>query len=407
MPEAGTPAEQAELAYLRSPRAIRERTEALYALARAGKLQHFALDETRLTYVTERVLQVTRSEYPDVQRIPYHGRYRHFDVGGVPRLSAFDRKIAQLSAAEQVMARTELVITSVLLDAGAGADWSYRGADGGSYSRSEGLAVASYDWFASGGLSTDPNAPWRADTERLERVTPADVAAAFQVRTDNPLVGVEGRAALLQKLGRAVRARPELFGEEPRLGGLALHLLRQADGGSLPATAILRGVIEGLGEIWPGRETLCGQNLGDVFRHSAVGRVPFHKLSQWLTYSLCEPLEAAGVTLTGLSELTGLAEYRNGGLFLDAGVLVPKHAAVLTEAHAVHSEVVVEWRGLTLPLLDRTAAELRKQLGLTEEQLPLAKVLEGGTWRAGRVLAREQRADGGPPLRIVSDGTVF
>jgi hypothetical protein len=39
--------------------------------------------------------------------------------------------------------------------------------------------------------------------------------------------------------------------------------------------------------------------------------------------------------------------------------------------------------------------------------LPLAKVLEGGTWAAGRIIARRLRADGSPPLNVVSDGTVF
>jgi len=38
--------------------------------------------------------------------------------------------------------------------------------------------------------------------------------------------------------------------------------------------------------------------------------------------------------------------------------------------------------------------------------LPLAKVLEGGSWAAGRALAEKHRG-GLPPLRVVSDGTVF
>jgi hypothetical protein len=37
----------------------------------------------------------------------------------------------------------------------------------------------------------------------------------------------------------------------------------------------------------------------------------------------------------------------------------------------------------------------------------IAKVLEGGTWAAGRVLARARRADASPPVRVISDGTVF
>jgi hypothetical protein len=105
--------------------------------------------------------------------------------------------------------------------------------------------------------------------------------------------------------------------------------------------------------------------------------------------------------------LTGLAEYRNGGLFIDGGVLTPKRAQVLSEAHAVGSEIVVEWRALTIALLDRTAQRLRARVGLSAEEMPLARVLEGGTWRAGRVLANERRPGGAPPLRVISDGTVF
>ncbi len=92
---------------------------------------------------------------------------------------------------------------------------------------------------------------------------------------------------------------------------------------------------------------------------------------------------------------------------MDGGVLVPKHESVITEAHAPGSEVVVEWRALTVALLDRVAEQVRHQLGLDAERFPLAKVLEGGTWHAGREIAREKREDGTPPIRIESDGTVF
>ncbi|HEY3496915.1 MAG TPA: DUF1688 family protein [Polyangiaceae bacterium] len=401
------PGSAAELDYLRTPRAIRERCEALYALARADRLEHFALDERALDAVVERVLAVTRAAYPDLRAIPYHGRFRHFGAGGVDRLARLDAAIGALSREEQLMSRFELVITSVLLDAGAGADWVYRDANGVSLGRSEGLAVASFDWFASGGLSLDGAAPYRADAAALERISADGLANAFQVGPENPLVGLDGRARLLNELGRVVREQTRYFGTPPRLGALGLYLVGQAERRELEAARMLSAVLLGLGEIWPGRETLLGQNLGDVFTHPAVGRVPFHKLSQWLTYSLCEPLEAAGLVLRGLPELTGLAEYRNGGLFIDGGVLVPKHDRVLGEAHAPASEVVVEWRALTVALLDRTAERLRARLGLSAEELPLARVLEGGTWRAGRVLAAEKRPGGAPPLRVVSDGTVF
>jgi hypothetical protein len=126
-----------------------------------------------------------------------------------------------------------------------------------------------------------------------------------------------------------------------------------------------------------------------------------------LSYSLIEPLQAAGISVTEIDGLTGLAEYRNGGLFLDGGVIVPKEPGILTAAHPPYSTVIIEWRALTVALLDDIAPLVRETLGVAEADFPLARVLEGGTWATGRRLARERRPDGGPPLRIVSDGTVF
>ena len=66
----------------------------------------------------------------------------------------------------------------------------------------------------------------------------------------------------------------------------------------------------------------------------------------------------------------------------------------------------MEWRALTVTLLDELAALVRAELGVDAEAMPLACVLEGGTWAAGRRIARQLR-DGAPPFRIDSDGTVF
>jgi Protein of unknown function (DUF1688) len=401
--------ERAEYDYLQTPRAIRARCALVLERAQASELAHWSLHEARLAEVAQRVLAVTRSAYPDLSRIPYHGRYRHFDVGGVARLAQFAQKIRQFSNEEQLAARFELVITSVLLDAGAGDRWRYRAADGGEYARSEGLAVASYELYTNGGLGGSASAP-RADGAGLALLSAEALALAFQVTPENPLTGLEGRADLLRRLGKLVAATPEYFaraGEAPRLGNLGLYLAGQASAGRLPASAILRAVLEALGPIWQGRPRLAGKSLGDVWRHPRLGFIPFHKLSQWLTYSLFEPLEAAGLVIEAADELTGLAEYRNGGLFLDSGVLALKDPAASGLRHAVDSELVIEWRALTVALLDHTAEAIRAELGVSAIELPLARILEGGTWRAGRVIALEKREAGGPPLLIDSDGTVF
>jgi hypothetical protein len=365
---------------LRSPDAIRERAESIFH----AELSHFAVREDRLPAVVDRVLAVTREAYPD-GNVPIHGRFRHFG-----------ERLAELEGLDP-RAQIDLVVTSVLLDAGAGARWRYREAETGlELSRSEGLAVASLHMFMDGAFShrNDPS----VTAEGLAHIDAAALARGFQAGPHNPLVGLENRAKLLRDLGDALEAHPELFGDDPRPG----HLLDHVPG---DARAILAAVLTGLESIWPRRLELDGVNLGDVWRHPraggegrSAGLVPFHKLSQWLTYSLVEPYERAGVPVSHVDALTGLAEYRNGGLFVDMGVLEPKHEAVTADAHPPESEIVVEWRALTIALLDRVAAAA---------ELPLAKILEGGTWRAGREVARERRADGAPPIRVESDGTLF
>lgn len=402
----GSPPEN-ECSHLMTARAVRERATELFERASRGELTSWSVDETQIDGVVARVLAVTKARYPNLGAIPYHSRFRHFDVGGVERLADFERRLALASSEERLAARAELVITSVLLDAGAGPSWRYVEPNGAAFSRSEGLAVASYHLFTSGALSGSPGA-LRADAVGLEAFSTQKLEAAFQVSAENPLAGAAGRSALLRSLGQVVARSPSYFGSEgARLGNLALFLKRRATDGRLAASDVLGSVLDALGPIWPGREQCGGKNLGDVFRHSRFGLVPLHKLSQWLSYSLIEALELEGVRIDALDELTGLAEYRNGGLFVDAGVLKLKDAAEASRVQRVDSDLIIEWRSLTVALLDRVALRLRERLGLSAAELPLARVLEGGTWHAGRAIAKELRGDGGPPIQIQSDGTVF
>lgn len=405
----------AAVAWLRSPDAIRARCGELFARARDGRSDHFQYRPEKLAGTADLVLTVIRESYPDLA-VPYHSRWRHFEFDGIDRWCRLTDGLGRADPAERARARFDLAVVSVLLDAGAGPDWSYReAATGLVHRRSEGLAVASLDMFAAGRLSADPGSPLRADAEALSAIDDSVIVESFQVSGKNPLVGLDGRAGLMRRLGAALCAKPRFFGAEaPRIGNLYDCLAGQAENGVLPARRILAAVLDAFEDIWPGRVAIGGHNLGDVWRHSAIhaegptdGLVPFHKLSQWLSYSLVEPLEEASIRVTGLDELTGLAEYRNGGLFLDTGAIKARDPALAARPLSVDAEPVVEWRALTVCLLDETAALIRDKLGFDAESLPLAKVLEGGTWAAGRRIAREKRADGGPPLAIASDGTVF
>ena len=126
-----------------------------------------------------------------------------------------------------------------------------------------------------------------------------------------------------------------------------------------------------------------------------------------MTYSLIEPIEESGVRVINLDDLTGLPEYRNGGLFLDTKVLKTITSKDLLSAHQLKSSLVVEWRALTVALLDKLADEVRFRTGDDAQSLPLASVLQGGTWSAGRRIASQLREGGVPPLGLHSSGTIF
>jgi hypothetical protein len=376
---------------LLSAAAVRERAHEMLDLALAGQVEGWRVDLPALAQAAERTAAVTRELYPRLD-VPFHARWRHF-VAGAPLLPG-DRE-------ERARASFDLVILSVLLDAGSGPGWRYRdAASGGTFTRSEGLAVASQRMFEAGAL------------DELAALRPEQLSDGFQVAQDNPLAGLEGRTELLRRLGRQVAARPDLFGGRP--GGLFDVLAARAERGRLPAPAILELVLEALGPIWAGRLEVEGVALGDCWRHPAIrradasdGLVPLHKLSQWLSYSLIEPLQAAGIEVVEIDGLTGLAEYRNGGLFIDAGVLVLTNPEDAGREHQVGEPLIVAWRTMTVALLDWMAPLVRERLGVSAADFPLARMLEGGSWAAGRAIAAELRPGGGPPLNIISDGTVF
>jgi hypothetical protein len=396
---------KSDAGYLLSAAAVRERCGLVLAAAERGETRHFRLAPERLDDAADRVAAVTRRRYPDLA-VPVHSRWRHFAAGGIERAHLVAPGADQ---AETARARIDLAIVSVLLDAGAGPAWSYREAETCLLlTRSEGLGVATLRAMQAGLFSADPAQPWRADAAALAAMPADRLGAAFQHGPENMLTGLDGRAALLRRLGGAIAAQPAVFGSPARLGNLYDFWLPRA--GDLPAPEMLRQVLRAFAPIWPGRLLLDGVPLGDCGRHAAIpgdGIVPFHKLSQWLVYSLIEPVADAGFTITDLDGLTGLAEYRNGGLFLDCGAIVARDAGLLHRARDPFEEAVVEWRALTVALLDRLAERVRRRLGLAPDDFPLAKVLEGGSWAAGREIALERRPGGGPPLTTASDGTLF
>ena len=400
--------------YLRSLRAIRESCASVFA----GPLEYFTYDAGAEAGVVDYCAAIIARDWGTAYgAIPPHGRMRHLDAGRArvgPLMEAYaDAGVGRVEAARRLV---DLVVVSVLLDAGAGGEWVYEDEDGATYGRSEGLGVASVAMFRAGGFSGGQGGVVSA--QALAALTVAQLAAAFQVRPGNAMAGLDGRVGLLVKLGHTLEGNAYFPGARP--GGLVDYLLphvHQGEGGGgeleLDLAVLWDALVVGLGPIWPSRTHVDGVALGDVWPHphphphGADKWVAFHKLTQWLCYSLVEALHVAlGITVRPASPhdaQTGLPEYRNGGLLIDLGVLTPTPALPPTPLPAAHP-AIVEWRASTVILLDRIAAQLRTRLGA---DLSLAQILEAATWKGGREIAREKRSDGSPPINIVSDGTVF
>ena len=319
------------------------------------------------------VADVTRARYPDL-RIPYHSRWRHFEAGGVDRNAELDAR-----------AMVDLTVVSVLLDAGAGPDWHYLEASSGQrFSRSEGLGVASWHAFCRGMFSGDAARPLLVDAAGLRSLTVERLAEAFQCAPANPLVGLEGRVCCCAGSAMrwlAARCRPQGQPEPLRPD--------RRETGS-PHTTSCRRVLASLSGIWLAPNSIGPDALGDCWRHDAVpgpgltrGWVPFHKLSQWLTYSLLEPFEWAGVHVEGLDALTGLPEYRNGGLLLDTGVLRLREPAWAARNWEVERRAGGRVARTHRCPARRTGPAGAYTTGLDAGQLPLACVLEGGILGGG------------------------
>ena len=347
------------LARLFDPGTVRARCAAITRAALDDVSPHFTIERSRLAAAADRVAALTLRRFPDL-RIPYHSRWRHFEAGGVDRKAELDALLDGRPAAEGARARFDLTVLSVLLDAGAGARWSYTEGQGvgaaalpvqrhagdallalldqaakgpaapppggatdaaaaavvgeaatGVYRRSEGLGVASLRAFMAGVFSASTSDPLRADAATLKLVDPAVLRGVFQVTPANAMVGLEGRAGLISRLGDALATESERTGLPARPGLLYDRITAGGTRTAVSATEVLAAVLQLLSPIFTSGSRVQGLPAGDVWPHRWAGAdtasgpdattggwVPFHKLGQWLAYSLLEPLQWAGVQVT-------------------------------------------------------------------------------------------------------------
>ena len=394
---------------LLTARAVRERCAFIGELALQKKTRWFTINESNIDACADLVTEVCKQSYPQLD-IPYHSRWRHFIVSGIDLWEHYSQqRLADVDSEMRTRTAIDLVFISVLLDAGAGSNWSFIDpVTGTKLYRSEGLAAASVDLFFNRLARYQADKGWYVDGEALYSLTLNALAESFQHTGQNSLIGLEGRLQLLQGLGSTLSEDVAIS----RPGDIYDVLISKSTNGQIGADEILHEVLVRFGSVWPNGLVHNGFNVGDAGYHRLLETqdstnhiVPFHKLSQWLTYSLFEPMQWGGIDIMGHDELTGLPEYRNGGLLIDTGVIEPLQSDLLDQRLSVKSEAVVEWRALTVFLLDKVADSVRERL--KKDQLPLSSILQGGTWAAGRQIAAQRRADGSPPIKLAIDGTVF
>lgn len=388
-----------------------------------------------------------------------------------------------MDSTERCRRLIDLFLVSVLLDAGAGTSWSYKSTENGKvYRRSEGLAIASLEMFKTvsarypaykrhtdtiqGLFSGNPDNKHQVDFRGLANLTVAQLAAGLQSKPGNELAGLDGRTDLLLKLSHALKSKAEFFGETGRPGNMIDHLLSHPSTQAssiliVPLPVLWNVLMSGLAPIWPqSRTSIDGVSLGDAWPCTSMPQgagawesiVPFHKLTQWLTYSLMQPMQSLlNMHFAGTELLTGLPEYRNGGLFVDLGVLNLKKDNVdrglenysdycrrtgvkgveVAPMFEPSDDVIVEWRAATVGLLDHLTLEVNKHMkkDLAGNEMTLAQLLEAGSWKVcadsigpyfhhdaarvnldqgGREIAEINRPNTKePPILIDSDGTVF
>ncbi|KAK6216509.1 hypothetical protein LQW54_003515 [Pestalotiopsis sp. IQ-011] len=426
-----------EITYLLSLKAVRERSRLVLQAAKEGALNSFDYDEPRMSEVSKVVIDIIKRDFgPDrYAEIPPHGRWQHFNVGGVDRIGSL---LAQWSAEgcsdklEQTRRLLDLFFVSVLVDAGVGDKWTF--AEPGSdrvYGRSEGTAVASLYMFKAGCFSSDESKLHSVDAAALQGITEELFSEQFQITAENPMVGVSSRVKLWNAVGQQLGNGPQIFGSQGRPGNMVDYLLKNAKEPNTLDYTDLWSVLQGvLIPSWPKERThLSGNPIGDAWPlqvladraadpSEAAAIAPFHKLTQWLGYSLLIPLtRVLGITVINDDLGTGLPEYRNGGLFYDLGALRLKPAILEAGRRAsgqdlplypATGDTVVEWRAMTVALLDELHGLVSEHFEKEGVKISLAQMLEAGSWLGGRELAAKLRPETkSSPILFEGDGTLF
>ncbi|KAI8988195.1 hypothetical protein BDF20DRAFT_310633 [Mycotypha africana] len=437
--------------YLLSLRAVRERCFKVQEAAVRNKLQHFDIDTSKLQDIVQFVISIIKRDFDDPSKIPTHGRWRHFDADGYPRVQTLINSWASLGIdkTEQTRRVLDLMVVAVILDLNPSHNYSYQEASSGRlYKKKEGIAIAILEMYMKGLFSANPDQPHRVDSNAIMALQITDLLAGFK-GTSETLNDLEERFKLLKHLGHKLQHCSDYFRNNEdqafRPGNMLDYILNHpttitTKKGPLILLETIWPIILEIGELWSVPQTDPESNsdgatltLGDVWSCPIIScadqMVPFHKFSQWMLYSLIEPMEKMlGAMIEGTEQLTPLPDYANGGLLIDTGFITLKASDFdrgiknhkensllqgqpkmeITPMFDISDPVITEWRALTIAYLDLVAERVRSVMNLNRRSLTLSQLMEGGTTSAGKELAEISRPNTQePPIIIKCDGVLI
>ncbi|WP_417671043.1 DUF1688 family protein [Roseibium sp.] len=391
--------------------AVMRSAERFLSLACDGRLQSLTVNLDRLEDVLEVITREISIAYPDNQ-IPPHSCWRAFEIGGIDRWGMLAGARGFASAEEMLLAAADLAGLCALANVRLKPEWRFvETMTGEVFEGATGRALAVLSMFAAGVFSAQPEDPMRADAHALIRLQADEIAAGFQLDPADDAEDIERLAHLLKRLGEATGLRPDLFerDEQVRPGCMTLFLMQQSGGAEVSVAELLDTVLEGLAVVWEGGLVVDDVILGDTWRLSDARRerqeevdVPFHLPAIEIASSLVEPFAWAGVAVTDLDRLPGLANLEHVVLFLEAGAICLRDVEGIDPA-----EAAIELRAVALGLLQECSKRLWQQLNVSPDALPLLCLQEGGTLRAGRKIVMENPALAQKASKILGGGGVF
>lgn len=152
--------------FLLSLSSVRERCFKVQEAAMRNQLKHFDMDQSKLEEMVQFVISMIKRDYDTPADIPVYGRWRHFDIGGRPRLNNLMQTWSSLGQdkLEQTKKLIDILVIAVLMDIKPCQTWTYtEKSTGRVFKRKDGIAIALLELFTSGVFSSDPTQPHRVD----------------------------------------------------------------------------------------------------------------------------------------------------------------------------------------------------------------------------------------------------